>query len=151
VGCILSPPFDRLRAGFRGWASGYIGEQVAGGEEGFAEVASDNLFRVADGGEIDARIPAEEYIDVRRYMLTKGDVSRRSLVVGISQERLEQFGDAGAVHVEGSIVDVCEKMYQRFRGGNPGLSWGWLAAGMRCFDCAGSSFGRSHFAQHDRD
>ena len=45
------------------------GEQVAGGEEGFAEVAGDYFFWVADGGEVDAGVPAEEYIDVRRYML----------------------------------------------------------------------------------
>ena len=25
-----------------------------------------------------------------------------------------------------------------------------VAAGMGCFDCVGSSFGRSYFAQHDR-
>jgi hypothetical protein len=45
------------------------GEEVAGGEEGFAEVAGDYFFGIADGGEIDASIPAEKYIDVRRYML----------------------------------------------------------------------------------
>jgi hypothetical protein len=76
VGCILSPPFDRLRAGFRGWAGGYIGEQVAGGKEGFAEVASDDLVRAADGGEIDARIPAKKYIDIRRYIMEKSVVGR---------------------------------------------------------------------------
>jgi hypothetical protein len=33
---------------------------VAGGEEGFAEVAGDDFFRIADGGEVDAGVPAEE-------------------------------------------------------------------------------------------
>jgi hypothetical protein len=33
---------------------------VAGGEEGFAEVAGDDFFFGADGGEIDASVPAEE-------------------------------------------------------------------------------------------
>jgi hypothetical protein len=35
-------------------------EEVAGGEEGFAEVAGYYFFFVADGGEVDAGIPAEE-------------------------------------------------------------------------------------------
>jgi hypothetical protein len=42
---------------------------MAGGEEGFAEVAGDDFFFVADRGEVDAGIPVLEYIDVRRYML----------------------------------------------------------------------------------
>jgi hypothetical protein len=33
---------------------------LAGGEEGFAEVAGYYFFFVADGGEVDAGIPAEE-------------------------------------------------------------------------------------------
>jgi hypothetical protein len=45
------------------------GEEVAGGEEGLAEVAGDYFFGIADGGEIDAGIPAEKHIDVRRYIL----------------------------------------------------------------------------------
>src|SRR5689334_6192791 len=44
------------------------GEEVAGGEEGFPEVAGHNFFRVADGGEIDTGVPAEQYIDVYRYL-----------------------------------------------------------------------------------
>jgi len=36
------------------------GEEMAGGEKGFAEMAGDNFFRIADGGEIDARVPAEK-------------------------------------------------------------------------------------------
>jgi len=47
---------------------GNAGEQMAGGEEGFAEVAGDDFFRVADRGQVDAGIPAEEYIDIRRYV-----------------------------------------------------------------------------------
>ena len=35
------------------------------------------------------------------------------------------------------------------RGGTPVWACG-CAAGMGCFDCVGSSFGRSYFAQHDR-
>jgi hypothetical protein len=42
-----------------GFKSG-IGEQVMGGEEALAEVAGDDFFGVADGGEVDAGVPAEE-------------------------------------------------------------------------------------------
>jgi hypothetical protein len=45
---------------------------VAGGEEGLAEVAGDDVFGVADGGQVDAGVPAQKYIDVRRYMLQLG-------------------------------------------------------------------------------
>jgi hypothetical protein len=48
---------------------------VAGGEEGFAEVAGDDFFRVADGGQVDAGIPMQEYIDVRRYIMVESVVS----------------------------------------------------------------------------
>jgi hypothetical protein len=44
-----------------------MGEEAAGGEEAFSEVAGDDSFFGADGGEVDAGVPAEEYIDVRRY------------------------------------------------------------------------------------
>jgi hypothetical protein len=44
-------------------------KQVAGGEEALAEVAGDDFFGVTDGGEVDAGIPAEKYIDVRRYIM----------------------------------------------------------------------------------
>jgi hypothetical protein len=93
--------------GKKGRHRGSAGEKVACGKEGFAEVASDNLFRIADGGEIDAGIPAEKYIDERRYTLIERVVSRRALVAGRHpQERGEQFGDAGGVHaiLELSIV-----------------------------------------------
>jgi hypothetical protein len=42
---------------------------MAGGEEAFAEVAGDDVFWVADGGEVDAGVPAEKYIDVGRYIV----------------------------------------------------------------------------------
>ena len=32
-------------------------------------MASHNFFFVADGGEVDAGVPVQEYIDVRRYIL----------------------------------------------------------------------------------
>lgn len=96
---------------------------MAGGKEALAEVTGDDLFRVADGSEVDAGVPAKEYIDVRRYIL---EVFRRKfLVVGGAnncrltgrlarfgmtrdlgssgaEEWLQQFGDAARVH---SIVD----------------------------------------------
>lgn len=45
---------------------------MAGGKEALAEVTGDDLFRVADGSEVDAGVPAKEYIDVRRYMFEVG-------------------------------------------------------------------------------
>ena len=37
-----------------------MGKQDAGSEQALAEVAGDYLFGIADGGEIDAGVPAEE-------------------------------------------------------------------------------------------
>jgi hypothetical protein len=75
-----------------------LGEEVAGGEEGFAEVAGHDFFRIADGGEVDAGVPVEKYIDVRRYMIAEGVVGSESSVVGFLQEGLKEVGDAGGVH-----------------------------------------------------
>src|SRR5580704_4951749 len=96
---------------------------MAGGEEGFAEVAGDDFFPVAHGGEADAGVPAAQYIDVSRYVLELdgGEDSRGYPIVyrlgmtgvcwlvlcgtGIilyynrcNQERFQQLGDAGRVH-----------------------------------------------------
>jgi hypothetical protein len=85
---------------------------VAGGEEAFAEVTSDDFFGIADCGEVDAGVPAEKYIDVRRYMLElrgrensrflTGPLARfgmtRVLGSGRVKEWFEQFGDAGIGH-----------------------------------------------------
>jgi hypothetical protein len=38
----------------------FFGEKVARSEEGFAKVAGDDFFRIADGGEVDAGIPADQ-------------------------------------------------------------------------------------------
>jgi len=40
------------------WSARVTWEEMACGEEGFSEVAGDDFFRGADGGEIDARVPA---------------------------------------------------------------------------------------------
>jgi hypothetical protein len=83
---------------------------VAGGEEGFAEVAGDDFFFAADRCEVDAGVPVEKYIDVCRYMLELGggEDSRfltgkrrrfgMTRVWGSGKKGLEQFGDAGGVH-----------------------------------------------------
>jgi len=55
-----------------GGRRGDQGKQMPACEEALAEVASDDVFGVADGGEVDAGVPAEEYIDVRRYILELG-------------------------------------------------------------------------------
>ena len=72
---------------------------MAGCEEAFAEVAGDDLFGVADGGEIDAGVPFQKYIDVCRYTLKLCFGQHR----GGRKKRAEQFGDAAGVH-EFSIV-----------------------------------------------
>ena len=74
------------------------GKQVAGSEEGLAEMAGDDLFRGTDGGEIDARVPAQQKIDVRRYLIELPGSQR-----GV-EEGDQEFGDAGWFH-EGLIVE----------------------------------------------
>ncbi len=41
-----------------------VGGEMVGGEEAFAEVAADDLFGVADGGEVGAGVPFEEEVEV---------------------------------------------------------------------------------------
>lgn len=71
---------------------------MAGGEKGFADVAGDDFFRFADGGEIDALVPAEQKIEVRRYLVELGGGEFPI------EERAQQSGDARALH-EVLIVD----------------------------------------------
>jgi hypothetical protein len=42
------------------------------GEEAFAEVAADDLFGIADGGEIGAGVPLEEEMEVSRELRKQG-------------------------------------------------------------------------------
>ena len=74
-------------------------EEVAGGEEAFTEVAGDDVFRVADGGEVDPRIPVGEYIDVSRYMVEIIFCQGLRRV----EERMEKFGDVGQIHEESRL------------------------------------------------
>jgi hypothetical protein len=76
---------------------------MEGGEKTLPEVASDNFLFIANGGEIDPGIPALKYIDIRRYT-PKQALHLRSWA-GRAKKRLQQFGDAGAVHNELKIVD----------------------------------------------
>jgi len=94
---------------------------VAGGEEAFAEVAGHDFFGVADGGEVDAGVPAEEYIDVRRYMLIECVVGCQSLVVGrwLSEKGTEEFGDAGGVHGNFDCRLPVGDLGEKCESGNP--------------------------------
>jgi len=66
---------------------------MAGGEEGFAEVAGYDLFRLADGGEVDTSIPVEEYIDVLRYMIElRGSQEIRLLTAPLARFGMTRFG-----------------------------------------------------------
>ena len=49
-----------------------IWKQVTGGENRFSEVAAYDFFRLAYAREIHAGIPAEQYIDVCRYIYQLG-------------------------------------------------------------------------------
>ena len=60
---------DRFKGFYHRGHRGRLGEEVASGEEALAEVAGDDGFGFADGGQVDAGIPAKEYIDIRRYIL----------------------------------------------------------------------------------
>jgi hypothetical protein len=85
---------------------------MAGGEEALAEVAGHDLVGVADGSEVDAGVPADEYIDVCRYTLKlcggqeSGFLPFTPFRVGMTwirsgggpQEWFQQLGDAGRVH-----------------------------------------------------
>jgi hypothetical protein len=67
-------------------------EEVAGGEEGLTEVAGDDVLGSANRGEVDAGIPAQEEIDVRRYLIELKSGQ------GAAEKRVEEFGDARGVH-----------------------------------------------------
>jgi len=111
---------------------------VAGGEEAFAEVAGDDGFGFADGGQVDAGIPAKKYIDVRRYILQLcwgqdgGSLSgfRRLGMTGLclcgtrisgdrdrpAEEGDQQVGDAGDVH--GSRIQIVDGRLQIWERGS---------------------------------
>ena len=89
----------------RGWEKGL------GGEEGFAEVAGDDFIGVADGCEVGAGVPAEEYIDVGRYTFELGRGER------FQQVGLEQGRDAGRVHEEEIVREALAALSGGQRGG----------------------------------
>ena len=78
-------------------------EQVAGKEEGFSEVAGNDFFRVADGREVDAGVPSEEKIDVRRYLLELRLAQRTCSSGAWAQKRVEEFGDTERGHLESLV------------------------------------------------
>ncbi len=49
-----------------------LGKQMSGREKGFAEMTGDDLLGLAHRSEVDAGVPAEQHIDVRRYILQLG-------------------------------------------------------------------------------
>ena len=87
-------------------------KQVPCGEEGFAEVTGYDLSFIADCRQVDTRVPAEKYIDIRRYTIqVVGRQNSRfltapqhrfgmTMVCGCirTEERLQQFGDAFNAH-----------------------------------------------------
>jgi hypothetical protein len=64
------------------------GIQVTRGEETLAEVAADDLFGIADGGQVGARIPFEEETEVSREPWEKSDRE-------VGKIRLQEIGYGG--------------------------------------------------------
>jgi len=55
-------------------------------------VAGDDLFFVADGGQVDAGVPADEYIDVCRYMVQlRGRENSRFLTAALRRFGMTSF------------------------------------------------------------
>ena len=67
-------------------------EEMLGSEERFAEVASHDLRGLSNGGQIGARIPAQEKVEVG---LKLGQLDRRKRE---EQKGLEEGGDASGIH-----------------------------------------------------
>ena len=65
---------------------------MAGEEEGLSEVARDDFFWSADGGEVDARVPVKKKIEIG------GDLVELSGGERSFEEGNEKFGDAGGEH-----------------------------------------------------
>jgi hypothetical protein len=65
---------------------------MSGSEKRFAEMTGDDLLGLAHRSEVYAGVPAEQYIDVRRYSLQLG------FDEGNRKEWLQQFGDAVGLH-----------------------------------------------------
>lgn len=89
-------------------------EQMTGGEKGFAEVAGHDIVCAADGGQIDAGIPAKQHIDVCRYMFElcgrQNGLLAAWRVKRISEKGVEQFGEARDGHrsmTSGSMTSDC--------------------------------------------
>ena len=57
---VLAEPCSGGRTGASAATFDRIGKRLPGCEQGFAEVAGYDFFRLADGGEVDAGVPAEE-------------------------------------------------------------------------------------------
>src|SRR5215467_12672997 len=72
---------------------------MAGKKERFAEVAGHDRLGSADGGEVHAGVPAEQQIDVDRYLVELDGGER------VVKKRLEQGGDAGGTHCARILVD----------------------------------------------
>jgi hypothetical protein len=68
--------------------SGAIAVQVQAGKKAFAKVTAHNLFRITDGGQVDAGVPFDDKIKI--YSELREDLSRDS---GSQEVRLEELRD----------------------------------------------------------
>jgi len=70
----------------------WLGKQMSGSEKRFAEMTGDDLLGLAHRCEVHAGVPAEQYIDVHRYILQLGFGEWNR------EEWLQQFGDTIGLH-----------------------------------------------------
>ena len=96
-----------------GGADDVGGVEVAGGEEALAEVTGDDLFGVADGGQVDAGIPAEEYIDVRRYTLELRGGEDSRFLTGVRRFRMTRARELRSSCSISGRTGVCERRMVR--------------------------------------
>ena len=67
-----------------------IGEEMVGGEERLAEMSCHDMFRLTHGSEIDTLVPAQENIDIHRYVLQLGLGKNSSFPSTSAQGRLSE-------------------------------------------------------------
>ena len=92
-------PSTSLRAGLGGCPHMRTArEQVASREQALAEVPRDHLFRVAESGQVDAGIPANQYIDVRRYTLQLSGRQESRFLFGVRRFRMTNARGLGIMN-----------------------------------------------------
>ena len=58
---------------------------MMGGEERLTEVPGHDLFGIADGSKVDAGVPVNEHIDVRRYTFVQCTAFAERCAIGFQK------------------------------------------------------------------